>query len=242
MRYGNRLLLLVVLVLLSSIGVSRAEPDTTLANVFFKNLKAGKPQVVVAYGTSLTASGAWVQACQAWFDAKYPRLVRVVNSGLSGRNSDDGLAQLQDKVLDKHPDLVFIEFAYNDAHTRFKLTVDHCTDNLDKIIQGIRAQNPQAAIVLQTMNYGWNCPTGFKAETERPQLDAYYDAYRNYAKNHGLPIVDNAPNWLKLKQTDLAKYQTYIPDGNHPNKEASLEITWPTIKALLESTASSSTN
>lgn len=233
MRCGNRLFFSVVLIFLSLTGVGHAGPDANLMNVF-KNLQSGKPQVLVAYGTSLTALGAWVGAVQQWFDAKYPHLVTVINNGMKGQNSDAGVAHLQDKVLDHHPDLVFLEFAYNDAHVRFKLTPEHCADNLDQIVRGIRAQNPQAAIVLQTMNVGWDSPTAFKAESERPQLDAYYDNYRHYARDHGLPLVDNEPNWLKLKQTDPAKYHAYLPDGNHPNRTASLEITWPAVKTLLE--------
>jgi len=234
MRLRNRWIFLLLFTFAASLVSSHAETEMVPLNTFFKNLKAGKPQVVLVYGTSLTEYGMWVQAMQDWFDAKYPHLVTMVNSGMHGCNSDAGVAHLQDKVLDKHPDLVFIEFGYNDAHTRFNLTPEHCADNLDKIVQGIHAQNPQAAIILQTMNVGWDNPTAFKAETERPQLSLYYDNYRNYAKAHSLPIIDNEPQWIKFKQTDLATFQKEVPDGNHPNKIASLAITWPGIKALLE--------
>ncbi|HDR15321.1 MAG TPA: hypothetical protein ENN79_07560, partial [Desulfobacteraceae bacterium] len=47
------------------------------------NLEAGKTQRVVAYGTSLTAGGAWVSQLQQALDANYPGLATVVNSGKS---------------------------------------------------------------------------------------------------------------------------------------------------------------
>jgi len=135
MRLGHRWLFLFLLAFAVLIVSSHADTDTLPLNTFFKNVKAGKPQVVVFYGTSLTAYGAWVQAAQDWFNEKYPKLVTITNSGMPGCNSDAGLAHLQDKVLDKHPDLVFLEFGYNDAHVRYKLTPEHCADNLDKIVQ-----------------------------------------------------------------------------------------------------------
>src|SRR5690349_11253996 len=75
----------------------------------FRSLAAGKKQTVVVYGTSLTHGGAWANATKQWFDQTYPGQVTFINSGGPGQNSDWGLANLKAKVLDHHPDLVFVE-------------------------------------------------------------------------------------------------------------------------------------
>ena len=60
-----------------------------------KNLKAGKPQTVVTYGTSLTAGGAWVRQLDAALKARWPGQATVVNSGAGGMWSTWGVENLE---------------------------------------------------------------------------------------------------------------------------------------------------
>ncbi len=220
----------VILLVLAILAIPlHAEPPA-----IFANLKAGKKQTVVVYGTSLTVGGAWAVATKDWFQQNYPGLVTFVNSGGSGQNSDWGVANLQKKILDLNPDLVFIEFSFNDAHEKFKMPLEKGAKNLDTIIKGIQAKNPHAAIVLMVMNVAWDAPNGNRSLSARPQLEQFNDNYRKYAKEHRLPLLDHFPNWQKLKDSDADKYHRLVPDGTHPSKEGSMEVTWPTIKAWLE--------
>jgi acyl-CoA thioesterase I len=214
-------------------------PSPTLT-AFFQKLKSGEKLTVVAYGTSLTYGGQWARELGKWFQQKFPGQVTLVNSGGPGQNSDWGVKNLEAKVLTNHPALVVVEFSYNDAVTRFNLSVEHCKTNLDTIVQGILKQNPDAAIVLQTMNAPWDSPKkdgSPSALQSRPNIDAYNDNYRVYAKEYGLPLVDNYPDYLKIRETEPEKYHKWLSDGSHPNAEASLAITWPNIRALLEAAA-----
>lgn len=202
----------------------------------FKNLAAGKNQTVIVYGTSLTRGGAWATATKQWFEQEYPGKVKFINSAGPGQNSDWGLQNLKAKVLDHNPDLVFIEFSYNDAHDKFNMPVERGAANLKKIIDGIQAQNPSAVIVLQTMNIGWDAPNGNRSLSVRPELERYNDNYRTIAREKSLPLLDHYVVWKKLKETDPKAYQSYVPDGTHPGPKGSLAVTWPTVKAWLETT------
>ncbi len=202
----------------------------------FHNLAAGKKQTVVVYGTSLTHGGAWAPATKRWFDQTYPGQVTFINSGGPGQNSDWGLANLKAKVLDHRPDLVFVEFAYNDAHEKFNMPVERGAANLKKIVEAVRAQNPHTVIVLQTMNIGWDAPNGNRSLSVRPDLERFNDNYRKLAREQGLPLLDHYVVWKRLKETDPATYQKYVPDGTHPGSTGSLAVTWPTIQAWLEAT------
>lgn len=82
---------------------------------FFRRLEMRTSQVIVLYGTSLTVTGAWAEALNGWFQTEYPDLVTVINSGGSGQNSTWGVQNLTEKVISHRPDLVVIEFSYNDA-------------------------------------------------------------------------------------------------------------------------------
>jgi lysophospholipase L1-like esterase len=198
-------------------------------------LTAGQSRKVVVYGTSLTANGAWVSQMNQWLSAKYPGLMTVINSGLSGKNSAEGLAQLQAKVLTHLPDTVFIEFAINDAFLYSdgtpQLSVQQAQANLNAMIDAIRAQNPQAEIILQTMNTVWNSPSGSnQSATLRPNLAAYYEMYRGVAAARGLMLIDHQPAWVALQQGDLATFKSYVPDGIHPVATGWSKVVLPLLK------------
>lgn len=85
-----------------------------------------------------------------------------MNSGLSGRNSAEGLAQLQTKVLNHAPDTVFIEFAADDAF-RYSdgtpsLSVEQARSNLNAMIDAILAHNAGCEVILQTIKVGVGLP------------------------------------------------------------------------------------
>lgn len=202
--------------------------DTTTIPPIFKHLAEGKKQTVVVYGTSLTAAGRWTKEVEAWFAKNYPGQVTFFNNGGSGMNSDWGVKNVK-KVLEHQPDLVFIEFSYNDSHVKFKMPVEKGAANLDAIVKEIKQARPEAALVLQTMNVPHK-----DAAISRPDLEAYNSNYRNYAKEHNLVLLDHYPNWLRIKESDIARYEKLVPDGSHPSPAGSLEVTWPTIEAWLE--------
>jgi lysophospholipase L1-like esterase len=198
-------------------------------------LAAGQTRKVVVYGTSLTANGSWVGSMNSWLSTKYPGLLTVVNSGLSGKNSAEGLAQLQTKVLAHQPDTVFIEFAMNDAFLYSdgtpQLTVAQARTNLLSMIDAIKSQNPAAEVILQTMNTVWDSPAGSNASaTLRPNLAAYYQMYREVAAERGLLLIDHHPNWAALQQENLATFQGYVPDGVHPVSQGIAKVVLPLLK------------
>jgi len=203
--------------------------------VFISFLAAGQARKIVVYGTSLTAGGAWVGQMQYWLSTKYPGLFTVINSGLSGKNSAEGLAQLQVKVLNHNPDTVFIEFAMNDAFLYSdgtpQLSVAQAKANLETMIEAILQQNPQAEIILQTMNTVWNSPSGSnQSATLRPNLAAYYQMYREVAMDRGLMLIDHQPNWASLQASEPLAYQSYVPDGVHPNATGCSKVTLPLLQ------------
>ena len=212
-------------------------PKEPLPVNVFKNLQAGKKQTVVVYGTSLTAAAEWPKALKENFDKQFPGLVTFINGAQSGQQSNWGVANLQERVLSKNPDLVFIEFSVNDAATKHNISAEKSAANLDHMVKALRQQNPQVDIVLQTMNPAWDSPdepSHKKYASDRPHLEEYYDTYRKYAREHSLPLVDHYPNWRKLQQEDEEKFKKWLPEGLHPVPEASLAVTWPAIEALLE--------
>ena len=93
MRYATRIALAIAL-LTPAVNVF-AETSSRLV----ANLKAGKPQTIVTYGTSLTDGGAWVGQLHEALNAKFPSLATVLNSGKSGMWSKWGVDNLDSQVI-----------------------------------------------------------------------------------------------------------------------------------------------
>lgn len=212
----------------------------TLGSQLVDNLRAGKDQTVVVYGTSLTAGGRWVGDLKAWLEtiADGKAKVTLVNSGQSGKNSLVGLEKLDTAVIAKKPDTVLIEFAVNDAvlfpELEKRVSVEGSQKNLETMIERIRKALPQTEIIIQTMNPAWDSPKGNGSATKRPDLASYYEGYRKVAAKQGLLLIDHNKNWVELRKADPAKFESYVSDGVHPTPEASSAVTFPQVKQSLD--------
>ncbi len=203
-------------------------PGAAPAGAFISDLAAGKKQHLVVYGTSLTASGTWPGSLKALLDKKFPGLVTLTNSGGSGMCSIWGLENLENKVLKFNPDVVFVEFAMNDAHEKFKLSREDARKNLETMIARIREKLPKCRIILLTMN-----PATGAGGKSRPALDAYYDNYREVAKAGKLALIDVNAAWKRLIEKDPATFNKFIPDGVHPTPEGTEQVIMPVLEGAL---------
>lgn len=198
-----------------------AAPDYPLADA----LRAGRPRTIVAYGTSLTAWGAWVEQLQQALNARYPGLATVINGGEPGMWSQWGVENLEARVLRHRPDVVLIEFGINDAYPQHKTSVRQARRNLTTMIDRIRTANRQCRIILLTMN-----PT---TEREPPPVAKYYGMYRAVAKQRKLPLIDLYPRWTALLTETPALFARYVPDAVHPGAEGCRQVITPAVLAAL---------
>jgi lysophospholipase L1-like esterase len=187
------------------------------------NLKAGKKQTVVTYGTSLTAGGAWVKDLDNALQEKYPGLATVINSGQGYKWSTWGVENLDSRVISKKPDTVLIEFAMNDAFLDYNTSIEQARANLNTMIDRILAAKPDTEIILMTMNP----PRGIHL-SRRPKVADYYQMYRDVAKERKLMLIDNDANWEPISK-DKALFLKYVPDMIHPSPEGSTKFTTPQI-------------
>jgi lysophospholipase L1-like esterase len=196
------------------------------------NLAAGQPQHVVVYGTSLTKGGAWVTQLKDALEARYPGLLTLTNGARGGQNSRWGLENVETNVIAHKPDAVFIEFAINDAVTRFNLSLDEVRANVDGMLDRIAHALPRCEIILQVMN-----PAVGKAEgdpSHRRNQDAYQQIYRDAVRRRGLLLIDHSIAWNALLAAEgEGGFKRFVPDGVHPNAEGYARFVVPTLLAAL---------
>ena len=112
------------------------------------NNSQDKRPLVVCFGDSLTA-GYGTEAGQTYPDYLQSELdsrgykYRVVNAGISGNTTKDGLERVRSIVAMK-PAVVVVEFGGNDGLRG--LRIEDTRDNLDKILQSLKSSG--AKIVL----------------------------------------------------------------------------------------------
>ena len=221
-----------------------------------ERLRNGENLTVAAIGTSLTDKNwnkgtGWFELTGEWLNGlPYAGKVTLSNRAVCGSASKTdsgttdsrcGLLQLGDVLANDNPDAIFIEFAINDAYLPYKISCQGSKNNLQTMIRQIRdwagKQNngkvKKVDIVVQTMN---NCSSIHAYQ--RPSLSAYYQGFREVVKaNPGVLLIDNYHNWLSLfdSQADHSTWNSYVPDGIHPNANGARNIILPAVQNSLKS-------
>lgn len=194
---------------------------------FIRALDSGCDQTIITFGTSLTAGGAWVEQLRNCFREKYSNLINIINSGKAGATSRWGIENIQEKVQSKKPDCVFIEFAINDVLPTSEISVEESRNNLLLMINSILVINPLCDVILMTMN-----PRIADGVTDST-ISLYYNMYKEVARSKNLLLVDNFVQWKKLRLENRIVYDSYIPDGCHPNSIGNREIVFKDILQTL---------
>jgi acyl-CoA thioesterase-1 len=164
---------------------------------------AGTPEVL-AFGDSLTA-GLGLPASEAFPARLAARLVdqgiavKMINAGVSGDTTTDGLARLDWALADK-PDFVILALGANDALRGIDPKIVRA--NLDKIIDKVQASGAKILLLGMLAPANW----GAQYEHEFDQI------YPDLAKAHDVPLY---PFFLDGVAMNPSLNQ---PDGLHPNE------------------------
>ncbi len=87
-----------------------------LPNFFLKAQTTGAELKIGYLGGSITAQNGWRVQTLAHFKKAYPQSTFAeINAAIGGTGSDLGVFRVQQDVLSKGPDLLFVEFAVNDG-------------------------------------------------------------------------------------------------------------------------------
>ena len=91
-------------------------PRGGLPNFLAKCGTAGAEIKIAYFGGSITAQNGWRPKTLAYFQKTYPGAkFSEINAAIGGTGSDLGVFRLKQDVVDKKPDLMFVEFAVNDG-------------------------------------------------------------------------------------------------------------------------------
>ena len=189
---------------------------------------------IVAFGDSITlgvrADGS-LREEQTWRVALAKRLNAagggpwdIVNAGIGGNTTADGIKRFEADAIAKRPDIVTLMFGVNDAamlsFPEFKpipgprVALTQYRKNLAEMIA--RARKAGARVILMTP-----CPMGnkyfnkrlepYKSHDKNYVLRSYAQAVREIASELGVELLDV---WTRFMQEGMNEL---LPDGVHPN-------------------------
>lgn len=168
--------------------------------------------VTIAYlGGSIT-EGALAQPqatkCYAYLSAQLfaekfmadKTQLHYVNAGISGTPSVLGITRLEQDVLSKNPDIVFVEFAVNDSNQPLYQGV------YESMVRKLIASDTQPAVILifTFMESGYSC------QPHMQQVGKHYDLGMISVKDAVQPQIT----------LGNIKWSDYSSDYTHPNTEA----------------------
>ncbi|QHT66741.1 SGNH/GDSL hydrolase family protein [Rhodocytophaga rosea] len=186
---------------------------------FFRKLESHKPVTIAYFGGSITEAGkGWREQSTAWFQKKYPKAkISAVNAAIGGTGSDLGVFRLQQHVLAHHPDLVFVEFAVNDAGRK----PEDIYKSMEGIVRQIWQQNNTTDICFVYTLTADMAPT--LQEGKFPQaasaMERIADYYQIPSVHMGLEVVKLAKNnelVFKGKPEDFPGKLVFSGDNVHP--------------------------
>jgi lysophospholipase L1-like esterase len=180
-------------------------------------LMSGEPVRVVCFGDSVTGVYYHTGSRRAYTDMLGIALnrvsgmanVKMVNAGISGHTTVNGLARIDLDVLAHKPDLVTVMFGLNDMT---RVSLDDYRANLKTIVEKCRAIG--AEVVLATPN---NVITTGGRPTEK--LITYCDVVREVGRELNVPVCDSYRQLDAFRANDEFGWRLLMSDAIHPNMD-----------------------
>ncbi|MDQ1312005.1 MAG: SGNH/GDSL hydrolase family protein [Methanothrix sp.] len=178
-----------------------------------RDLESGADATIVCFGDSITAGYAVRRGFPSFLleslRQRFPdSKIEMINSGICGDTSQDGLGRLDWAVLSYEPDLVTINFGINDCV--LVLSLEEFEMNLVEMVRRIRA-GPDSEILLLSSQ-----------PLESPPYDQrvldYYQTVERVAKEMNVGFVDVYGAWMKRVQAGMPLDSLILPGLDHPNE------------------------
>ena len=117
----------------------------------------------------------------------------IINTGISGESSGQGLKRLKKDVLDKNPRLVIVQFGGNDAY--FGISREKTLANNDLIVEKIQKSGAVAVLLIGEANMlEPKYLQGFREIANRRKILLIEDAMDEIIKDWGLRVDGVHPN------------------------------------------------
>ena len=163
---------------------------------------------------------------------------KVINAGVGGNTSTQGLARFDDDVINHQPHIVLILFGANDQVYEAgkdgpRVTVEQFKANLSEMVRRTRAAGGRPILVTSPpLGTHWHAPAhpiyeGGKANNA--VMPQYARGVRDVGEALKVTTVDLYEHWSSLP---IERIDAMMPDGVHPNAEGHAAIAEAILAAV----------
>ena len=152
---------------------------------FVEKLESGRSVTVAYLGGSITEMSGWRNMTTDWMRKTWPKAkVTEVPAAIGGTGSGLGVFRLEHDALAKNPDLLFVEFATNDANA----PAESIWRNFDGIVQQTWTKNPKTDIV-----FVYTITSPMMKDYGIGKMNPAASAMEKLADHYGIPSVCFGP-------------------------------------------------
>jgi lysophospholipase L1-like esterase len=195
-----------------AVPVQECRPRSGLSNFLARAATPGAEIKVAYFGGSITAQPGWRPKTLAHFQKTWPAArFAEINAAIGGTGSDLGVFRLAQDVLEKKPDLLFVEFAVNDGGAP--------PDQIRRCMEGI---------VRETWKTLPDCDICFvytlTEALAKPMLDGMFPraaaTMEEVADRYGIPSIHLAVEVAKLAKEGKLLWKAPLPKTDEEKRKA----------------------
>ena len=183
--------------------------DTSKVKRVIEKAYRGEDIVVAFLGGSITQGcnatnheNCYANKTYLWFKNRFPEInVKYINAGIGATGSIIGVHRVEEQVLSKNPDIVFLDFAVNDKDNKYNKIA------YDSLIRRILSHDSKPALIEVFMS------TDVLENVQEQQVEI--------GKRYDVPMVSfrdairNEINDGKLKWSEVASDEVHPNDKGH---------------------------
>lgn len=186
-------------------------------NKLFAKLDNGETGTIIFLGDSTTENNSYstvnhVHRVRSMLEAKYGSKAVVLNKGIGGNKSTDGVARFFKDVANLNPDAIVICFGINDSSVEPRIPIAVSKQaNRDMIESALTYCGNKTDILFRTMNM----PRNF-ANPAIPYFEEYNEMVMSLCNEYGVAYADYY-SYMKSLGFDQTTIMPYFADSIHPN-------------------------
>ncbi len=167
----------------------------------------------------------WPEPVIGWFAHRFPGVrLRIENAAIGATGSDLAVFRAQRDIIDRHCDLVFMEYAVNDQGAPAERRMRAREGLIRKLLAGVGRD----VVLVHTF-----CQDMYD-DMIAERMPASIAAFEDLGQHYELPSVWVGLHALREVRAGRMRWEEWLPDGLHPQARGSLSYAQSVIAYLEE--------
>ncbi len=165
----------------------------------------------------------WPESIIRFFLSEYKGLqLTIENAAIGATGSDFGLMRVDQDIISRKPDLVFIEYAVNDFWTKSQMRIEQ----MEGIIRKLKRYGQCDIILIYTYLQD------MYEDLSYHRMPLIVSEYENIASHYHMNSIFSGYYAFQKVRQGLLRFEEWLPDGLHPQYIGSEIYAEPIIEGI----------